>query len=577
MEDKRLPFYAVGDIEASDWIDFVVLGFYDGSEYKTFRQIEKFIDYIDRKKYNRIKIYFHNGGKYDFLFFLEPLYKRSYKVSLLENAGRVITIDVYTNNIHFTLIDSYSLLPQSLERLSESFNVEFKKIKFDFKTERVSVDNKKLMDHLENDCKGLYDILGIYFRYEYVCSHKITIASQALDTFRRKFLSFDLVKTRVEYEKVFRENFYSGGRVEVFKGYGKNINVYDVNSLYPFVMCEKMPVGECQKVRTFKKNKIGFYSIDLLKSPEFYISPFLVRLPYKNFFVNGKGTYYLSSHTLNYLISEFGIKFSVNYGYVFSGSEYLFNDYVKYFFDIKNNAGDDSATRVIAKLFLNALYGKFGQRSDHFRIENYNGQTKFMSFNDSPISEKFGLVLVPEKSKSKFILPYIAAYITELARLHHFKLMMEKPESMFYCDTDSLFTSRRYDTGSNIGDLSFKGQGECVFLSNKSYAIRSGGETEIKLKGFTVKDFTFRKFLSILKHSGELRETRTKILSYRECFTRRKGIIKESGIFLKLVNMEKSTFGLYDKRRLKKSKRYIFNSTPYSFDEVQSFKNKKKD
>ena len=43
----------------------------------------------------------------------------------------------------------------------------------------------------------------------------------------------------------------------------------------------------------------------------------------------------------------------------------LFKDYIEYFYELKENAAKngDAAQKVIAKLFLNSLYGKFGTKT----------------------------------------------------------------------------------------------------------------------------------------------------------------------------------------------------------------------
>ena len=111
----------------------------------------------------------------------------------------------------------------------------------------------------------------------------MTIASQALDTFKNRFLDNGYItKMKLKDENYFRENFYSGGRVEVFKGYGENVNVYDVNSLFPHSMLNEMPCGEYVKVREYKKGMIGFYEIEMNFPVSEYISPLLLKTDKKN-------------------------------------------------------------------------------------------------------------------------------------------------------------------------------------------------------------------------------------------------------------------------------------------------------
>ena len=42
------------------------------------------------------------------------------------------------------------------------------------------------------------------------------------------------------------KNCYFGGMVEAFKPYGENVFIFDVNSLYPYVMSNyTLPTGNC--------------------------------------------------------------------------------------------------------------------------------------------------------------------------------------------------------------------------------------------------------------------------------------------------------------------------------------------
>jgi hypothetical protein len=71
-----------------------------------------------------------------------------------------------------------------------------------------------------------------------------TLPSLALAIYRSKFLND--YKIPLIGEKIYNDikKGYTGGAVDVYKPYGKNIYRYDVNSLYPSVMRNyPMPVG----------------------------------------------------------------------------------------------------------------------------------------------------------------------------------------------------------------------------------------------------------------------------------------------------------------------------------------------
>lgn len=570
--------YGVFDIESEKWIYFKLLGFYDGSEYKVFRSIHGFLNHINHRKYRGWKFYAHNGGRFDFLFLLyDIIMKLGWQVKLIPRGSSVISIMVKTSKTEFTFCDSFAILPESLKKLTEAFNVEHKKKEFKFDESTViDTHDPVILDYLKNDVIGLYEVIGTFFSQDFIDHPKITIASQGLDIFRSRFFKGELLELPIKMETDFRENYYSGGRVEVYKSYGKKVNVYDVNSLFSFAMLRPMPVGDVYKTKSFHKDKIGFYKVRIKSTPSWYISPLLTKIRNKdyrkngNYYVNGPGEYFVSSEMIKYLKSEFGVNCEIIQGYFFDGQEYLFQDYVNYFYELKSkNKG--TAQYTIAKFLLNCLYGKLGMNRERESIQTFDGTQQ--NFSTLEGYEKWLLVLVSEETKSRFILPYLAAYITDLARLHHYKYMNEHPESIYYCDTDSLFTDVEYPVNDNIGGLKNEGTYEAVFLAPKTYALNiDGKEEEIAFKGFDTTSFKFRDFKTALIDGTELKAQRkSRILSFKENVgksKRKTGIIAETSPFLKTVMSEKESNFSKKMREFFPSKKYINDSKPYLYSTV---------
>jgi DNA polymerase elongation subunit (family B) len=556
------------DIESENWIRFRLLGFYDGEIYKKFFSVSSFLDFIDRPAYKGFHFFSHNGGRFDNLFLLQEMFSRNYELRFTERQGSLLLIFVSGKYSNWIFADSYALLPLSLEKLTKAFDVKHKKKKFKFAENlKVNPHDSILQEYLENDCIGLYESLEKFYEQDFIYSEKFTIASQALDTFKNKFCNFELKRVHLGFESMLRNKFYSGGRTEVYKGYGKNITVYDVNSLYPSVMLNDMPCGKCHHTNVFNPNKIGFYRVILKNVPDFYISPLLYKADVKNiqhnYYCNGDGEYYLDSATLSFLKDNYGVKIKVLYGMVFDKKKPLFNRYVEYFYNIKATQ-KGKPEYLISKLFLNSLYGKFGQSRWKESIETYTGrQTNFRPYDDN-----YGLILVERESKSEFIMPYIASYITSLARLEHFKLLNIAPDDCYYCDTDSLFTtSNKYEklVNKKIGSLSNEGKyKEAVFVLPKTYALRNNKEEVIAFKGFDADEFSFSDLYRHLTENLILKFTKKRILSFRECSTRINGIVEHRGKFLKLVQTEKIVRSSYDRRVKIISKKHIFDTKPFN-------------
>ena len=302
---------------------------------------------------------------------------------------------------------------------------------------------------------------------------------------------------------------------------------------------------------------------------------------WENYYVNGRGSYFMSSATLEMLRRDYGIRFDVEYGFTFAKRAHIFNDYVHTFYKMKReNKGN--ALYYISKFMLNALYGKLGQsRWTETIMIRRKGLTDFVSFDDY-----FGLVMILTESKNKFILPYLASYITELARLHHFKIMREVENELYYCDTDSILTtSKKLDDRVSplIGDLSYKGEYKGIFLAPKTYALKNKKEEIVTFKGFDPKEFSFADFKATMNHNAELSMTRERILSFVECtriermrLDHNKGkteqsIVHERDRYLKLTNTTKRVVAKYNKRVVFSDRIAKFVTIPFTFDEVHDY------
>ena len=126
-----------------------------------------------------------------------------------------------------------------------------------FKVDQSSYGNKwsmkdETLKYLSKDIICLYQILEkmdniIFSNYRLNITSYITISSLSLAIFRRSpnFLKDNdlLPKSKGSLEKAIRSAYY-GGRCEVFKPYGYNLNAYDFNSLYPYAMLQDLPVGQ---------------------------------------------------------------------------------------------------------------------------------------------------------------------------------------------------------------------------------------------------------------------------------------------------------------------------------------------
>jgi len=548
------------DIESNNWIEFLMIGIYDGKKYSVFDDLEKYINFV-LKNYKGHRIYFHNGGKFDFLFFLDVLMKKG-KITFLNSTSGLISLKLTTKKGTYEFVDSIFLLPASLETLISNFDIKEKKVPIDFTKQRKYTD-KKLHKHLKNDCISLYNILRIVEKQTGFLNY--TVASTALKIFSRDYFDGDFWSVSNYFDSYFRKNYYRGGRVEVYKGYGENLFYYDVNSLYPYVMLENMPSGSPIRTNKFLPDKIGFYKIRLLEDYTEKISILIKKTKGGNFYVNAKkgDEFFLISPELKILAEKY--KFKVIDGYYFKNSYSIFTDYVNDFYE-KKKKSKTPYERYISKLMLNSLYGKFGQKLLGQDLEFFNNQDQFIIYN-----AEMDLVLVEKERRIKYKGVYLAAYITSLARAHHYRLMQKIGfDNIFYCDTDSIITSKKIKTGDNIGELKLEAEiKKGVFVLPKVYAYKDKkGKEFIIVKGFK-KTFSFNDLLKLAQGKIKvLEQMRERVLGFKESLRRKNNIKNSKGTFLKTAMQNKQLINNYTRRKKVKSAKFIFNSMPFDNKDI---------
>lgn len=485
--------YCTWDIEANNWWDLVLIGLWDGYEYYHFRTVEEFFEFIFQSKYNGRRFFAHFGGRYDFNFVFDFIRRWNKKIScsFYCSGSLVIQITLKYQNITIKLCDSYRLfyMPASsdvaktdnksgLRALGKVFNVLHQKTDLDFSEVRY---NKETILYNEQDCRCLYEVMERFFEETGVMSE--TFATHALRIWRKDFLKQILWKPPDEVSEFVRRS-YHGGRVEVFKRGALQLRAYDVNSMYPYVMQFPVPVrylGQSRKLLHDPKT-YGFVDATIETSPD-YIPVLPVHLE-KLYFPCGRirGTW--SAEELIEAEKRGSRIEKIHRAHYFE-AERLFEGYVQKLYQLKKTATSE-ATRLIAKGLLNALYGKFGQnpRKKMYCLEEQapSGSYPILEPNGAPS----GFAYYERTSHSAYLLPHLAAAVTSKARLH---LLSRLDDSTYYCDTDSVFTSKEYPTSKELGDWGSIGEGEAMFVQPKLYKWKGTWKSKGLGKDQNIDDF----------------------------------------------------------------------------------------
>lgn len=399
--------------------------------------------------------YFHNL-KFDGYFLLDWLMKNGYHhvqsdfvkrpatfKTLINDMGNFYSITVkWSNGNICEFRDSYKKLPFTVKRIAQSWGMEESKGNIDYAAHNGPIKpiTPEEEDYLRNDVC----IVGQALKVLYEENHKkLTSGSDALaeyksvigiDTFKRWFPTFSLVMD-AEIRRAYRGGFtYRDPR---FRGYHCRTGiVLDVNSLYPSVMVNNiLPYGEPKYFEgeykpskawplavfsvtfTAKLKKNHIPCIQIKGHSIFSATEYLTDIedPVTLMVTNVDWKLYQDHYDIDIL--EYGG------GWEFHATKGMFKDYIDKWSKIK--AESKGAKRELAKLMLNALYGKFAS--------NPNVTGKIPKLKDDRVT----LVRGSEESRPP-VYTAVGVFITSWARDLTIRAAQTNYDSFAYADTDSL-------------------------------------------------------------------------------------------------------------------------------------------
>lgn len=223
------PFMAGRNVYPFVW------GFWDGDEYRHFWGddcTEQFLTFLRDYK-QPLQLFAHNGGKFDWLFLIDHIHGSPKLIG-----PRVIRASLY----HHTLRDSYANMPVALASIKPKSGEKKGEIDYQLmhRWERSKPRNKRLiLDYLHSDCTTLYDAVKDW--HDMFGNKSETMASAAMVQLKQ-FMEPEGVAVEKLSEKQDAEfrPYYYGGRVECLRTGIINapLKIYDVNSMYPYVMAE---------------------------------------------------------------------------------------------------------------------------------------------------------------------------------------------------------------------------------------------------------------------------------------------------------------------------------------------------
>lgn len=458
----------------------------DTDDFIYGNSMEWFIDWC--KHQSSEKVYFHNV-KFDGEFILSYLLRNGYtwvngtrtdgvnkpvKLNFNEFTTKIADNGAwYEIKICFkadgnkqrhliTIQDSLKIIPLPVQKVAKAFGLPILKGHIDYEAFRPvgHILTAEEIVYLHNDVCIMAMALRQMFAQGLT---KMTQASNALADYKARMGNrfkywFDMLPVHVDE---FVRKSYRGGFTYLKPGFsdidiGKGL-VFDVNSLYPAMMrYKRLPFGypvyykgkyEPDEVRDLyvqhircafkiKPNHIPTIQLkgNFMYSANEYITSTLQTYGYK-----GDDDYrewyedeemYLTNIDLELFLEQYDIIGDIEYidGYKFCSAKGMFNDYIDYWTEVKIKAGKEGnkGLRQIAKLMLNALYGKFGTRTKGANKRPYIGEDNIVHYEDLPQEARDG-VYIP-----------VATFVTAHARAYTIRSAQAVYERFVYADTDSL-------------------------------------------------------------------------------------------------------------------------------------------
>lgn len=471
--------------------------------YHTFNR-EEFVNKIFSLVKAKTKLYvISHNMHFDFAVcaFMKYLLKDKWKiVKAIVDSNRFYVV-IRKDNKTIVFMDNGNIIKTKLEEIGRVVGLE--KLHVNFNT----VSDDKLIEYCYRDTEILAKFFLSYIDFikrEDLGNFAITIASQAFNAFRHRFMKYPIYVHNDEEVVSMELDSYRGGLCDIFKRKrveGVNLYKLDVNSMYPYVMRNNpYPVKLVKKMKNINKDTllklIEKYLV--IADLTFTIKKRWIPLRYNEKLcrVKGKVRACLTSAEILYYLNDIDIE-KVHTIAIYESAP-IFTEYIDYFYRKREEAKKrgDKFNSTMYKLFMNSLYGKFGQKVREVNIsftEDYDPNIYMLIHEDidgsitktymiEGLALQYGETMIGYDSAVA-----IASFVTAYARVYLHQLIdIAGEENVYYVDTDSLITNtkglenlKEYIDEYTLGKLKVEGNTESAeFIAPKHY--RFGEEWKIK-------------------------------------------------------------------------------------------------
>lgn len=436
----------------------------DGNKHKKdtyrFRDAQDFWDYAISKRCNKTVMYIisHNAV-FDFtvLQHIHYLSEYGYTCKFVYEGGVTFISKWRGKNHTIIILDNSNWFKGKLARWGDELDLP------KFKMPDTSEGIERMFLYCERDTEILYWLFLWYIKFirdNDLGTWKYTIASNAFASYRHRFMGHRIYIPSDESEAKLARESYHGGRTECFQIGCFNDGPYyklDINSMYPYVM-RNYEYPTCFEKLVYRPRLQAVHKSLTSKG---LICRTLVNatIPFFVYRHNDRNVYPVGTFETVLTTRELMIAFDL--GMVIDildcavyRKRYIFKEYVDFFYRIKQQASENGKKllKAFAKLYLNSLYGKFGQRGfiDKVIGENQNFNMRVSSGYNVRTGERFTLrqlgtqIIYSSKGDESYnSFCAIASHVTANARLMLYNLIIKAGrENCYYSDTDSIIVNR---------------------------------------------------------------------------------------------------------------------------------------
>ena len=464
-------------------------------------------------------IHFHNLA-FDMSFIFDYIMKDGYVwvkenprpgqfTTLISNMGKFYSVEVaWRSGFSTEFRDSLKKLPMSVSMVAKTFQLEEGKGDIDYHLHRPVgwEPTPEELDYLRRDVQIIAKALKQQMDEG---MHRLTVGADSLAEYKELFSKKKFAKyfpvlgpeMDDEIRLAYRGGFtYADKRFKgTMQGEGK---VYDVNSLYPYIMYDRLlPYGVPSyheglppktKSRPLFITSVTFTAklkpdhipcIQVKNNRIFLDTEYLEYIP-------EPVTLFCTNVDLELWEKHYDLDIiSFNGGWSFKASKGFFHEYIEKWMEVK--ATSTGGRRAIAKLHLNSLYGKFAT--------NPNVTGKIPYLDGDTVKLKIG-----EEETRNPVYTAMGVFITAYARQLTISAAQENYDVFAYADTDSLhlltsehpknldIDDHKLGAWAHEGDftqaLYMRAKAYCELMADGKYSTHIAGLPESVTENLTFDD-----------------------------------------------------------------------------------------